>query len=752
MISLVRAAGWALGALWISSGAFAESAHQNQPLGAQQIPRIEGSGIRVDGRLDEPFWSKALEIPLDFESRPGDGIGPPVRTIALLAHDDHQLYIAFRAFDTEPPKIRAHLMDRDRQETFEQDDYVALILDTYNDSRRAFEFRVNPLGVQMDGLYNQLDERDFSWDAIWDSAGLITEEGYQVEMAIPFDQLRFLSSNDEQTWGIGFSRSWPRDVRHQIGAHKVDRNNTCELCQFFRFRGFAGLASGRNLELTPTLTYDHTDRAPSPGESLSSKDDQVEAGASLRWGITRSMTLSATYNPDFSQVESDELQLSANQRFALFYPEKRNFFLEGSDFFSTQVQTVFTRTVADPRWGLKLTGKPANRSALGLFVAEDEVNNVLLPSNEGSSPESLPGKVRSVVGRFRQDVGRSSYLGAVYTRREGEQGYSNEVAGVDAYFRLADRHVVQLQALRTETTYPAEIAAAFGQQGEEPLDGQALEALYSYQSRDWLASLGWRSYDEGLRVDTGFVPRVDFKTWRSELARTFWSDHPSDFFNKIRLSLLWLKTENQRGELTDDKFDFLASFEMPRQSQFAFESIYRDERSGATLFENLLSNRISFEIQPSEAMRLEAEVTIGDAIDNANQRLAQEWILWLKAEVKPGIHWNTQLALAEQSLEVGAKPFLDQRIADVQVTYQFDMRSFLRVILQYSERDYDAANDPSRQRDEEKLASQLLFSYKINPQTLLFVGYSDAYLGLDQQGLDADGRTLFFKMSYAFRR
>ncbi len=764
MVLLVRAVGWVLGALLLCSGAFAADARppSGSAIDVQRIPRIEGSGVRVDGRLDEPAWQAALALTLDFERLPGDGTVPPVKTRALLVHDDHQLYVAFEAFDAEPEKIRAHLMDRDLVATFEQDDYVAIVLDTYDDSRRGFEFRVNPHGVQMDGVYDQQEGRDFSFDAIWDSAGRIDESGYLVELAIPFHQLRFLAKDGEQVWGIGLSRSWPRDVRHQFEAHKVDRDNTCELCQVPRFAGFEDLAQSRHLEVTPTLTFASTDRAAVLGEGLSEGDQDLEAGASLRWGLTPSLNLSATYNPDFSQVEADELQLETNTTFPLLVQEKRPFFLEGSQIFFSPVMPVFTRTVVDPEWGIKLTGKSSSRSSLGFFAVEDEVNYLLLPSNAFARYESLPGKVQTTVGRFRRDVGRSSQLGALYTRREGDGGYSNEVGGIDGLFRPADRHEIHFQALSSKTDYPDDFALRFGQSLEE-IGGHAVEALYLYTARNWRGSAGWRSYSPGFRADAGFVTRVDFETWRGSGGRTFWSDDPEAFFNKIDLDLTYFHTRDQQGRLTDDKWDLVAELQMPLQSKLTLESIYRDERRGPVLFEDLRSAIATFEIQPSELGRFEAQLTLGDAIDYANQRRADERRIFLSAEVKPGIHWNVSLALIGQELEAASAPLVDTRLAELKTTYQLNRRSFLRAILQYQDIGYAAANDPAGREDLETLANQLLFSYKINPQTLLYIGYSDGYIGLPRIAepgetevfdtrLEIERRTFFAKMSYAFTR
>lgn len=757
MVLFQRAAGWALGAILISSGLSANDSHPQQPLDARMVPRIEGVGVRVDGYLDEAAWQAALEVPLAYENYPGDGIAAPVTTRAYLVYDETHLYIAFRAFDPEPAKIRAHLMDSDRQATFEQDDYVAVVLDTYNDSRRGFEFRVNPRGVQMDGLFNQVnDDQDFSWDVIWESAGRIDEQGYLVEMAIPFDQLRFLRSEGDQIWGISLSRLWPRDVLRRLEAHPVDRNDGCDLCQAPRFSGFAGLAPGRNLELTPTLTFEHKEQVPEdapPGDPLSEQDDEIEAGASLRWGITPSLTLNATYNPDFSQVESDALQISTNQRFALFFDEQRQFFLEGADFFDTQIPAVFSRTVRDPRLGLKLTGKVAPRSALGFFVAEDEVNWVLLSGADQSGPAQLGGKVRTAVGRYRQDIGKSSTLGVLYTDRQGENGYFNRVGGVDAQIRWADRHQLKIQALSSDTSYPDRSVAPV-KVLEDPGSGHAIEALYLYDSRDWNASVGWRSYDDDFRIDSGFLNRTGFETWRNVLGRTFWGQEGA-FLNRANAQLTWIHIRNQAGELIDNKWDLLADFAMPRQSILTLQLTRRDERFEHLLFEEMITGRVELAIQPSEALALRGKVQVGESIDVAGKRPADERQLLFEVELKPDIHWNMKLTAIEQDLEVAAGQLSLTRLAELRLTYQLSTRSFFRYIAQYQLFDVVPELFPESAQDEEGLAGQLLYSYKLNPQTLLFVGYSDEYLDESAgsiQGLEPTTRSFFFKLSYAFTR
>ncbi len=214
----------------------------------------------------------------------------------------------------------------------------------------------------MDLIRNDLagnrNQEDPTWDAIWTSAGELTDDGYVVEMAIPFTSLRFQHRPGEQTWGFSLFRAYPRSTRHEIYNNPYDRNLSCSLCQTEKLVGFSGVKPGRDLELTPTLTGLRVDeREEFDDPELVEGDAEAQVGITARWGITPNMSLLGTLNPDFSQVESDAARLQVNNQFALFFSEKRPFFLEGADLFQTFFRTVHTRVVADPSWGLKVTGK-----------------------------------------------------------------------------------------------------------------------------------------------------------------------------------------------------------------------------------------------------------------------------------------------------------------------------------------------------------------------------------------------------------
>ncbi len=726
------------------------------PADPRQTFRVSraASEIKVDGVLDEPAWQQATSVPIRYEWTPGDNVEPPVATEGLVTYDGDNFYVAFRAHDPDPGQIRAHLMDRDSIDTFVQDDHVVFLIDTFNDERRAYQFRVNPLGVQADAI-NGAGGEDWSFDLIWASAGRITAEGYVVEVAIPFKQIRFPSGGRELTWSIELGRSWPRNQRHRMADHPTDRDRGCGFCQFNKYVGFAGVEPGRNLELDPTVTGTRTDlRAPFPDGSFDSGDAEAEPGLTARWGITPNVSLGAAVNPDFSQVEADAAQLDVNERFALFFPEKRPFFLEGSEFFATPLQAVFTRTVADPRWGLKATGKSGQNGG-GLFVTSDRVNNFLIPSNQGTDFGFAPGDVTAGVLRYRRDVLTQSTVGALYAAREGENGYHNRVAGIDGFFQMTDTDSLGVQYLRSDTEYPRAVAQAFGQ----PLgafDGDGWQATYNHFSRNWAGSLFLQDLDETFRADSGFVGRVDVRTADAVLTRIFWPQ-PGARWTRLEIGGEALRTENQAGDVTDDGQYLFGTFLGPWQSTVGLTLGREKFLIGDTLHEGLDWWRLVLGAQPTGAMKLDLTTRVGETIDFANNRPADELRLIPAVELKLGRHLNTRLSHSYQRLDVeGGQELFTVNLTQLRAVYNFNVRMFVRGILQYRDLEQDPALYGFPVRDQtETLLSQLLFSYKLNPQTVLFVGYSDNALGFDQEGvrqvdLTRTDRTFFVKVGYAF--
>jgi Domain of unknown function (DUF5916)/Carbohydrate family 9 binding domain-like len=714
------------------------------------------TSITIDGVLDEDAWRLAGVVPLVWEWAPGDNVPPPVKTDCLVTYDDDNLYIAFRASDPDSRLIRAHLMDRDEIDTLIQDDHIGVLIDTFNDERRAFQFRVNPLGVQADAILSEQDGiEDFSWDMIWSSAGRITADGYIVEMALPLKQLRFPGGGGPQTWGFEAFRSWPRNVRHRLSSQPRDRNKVCLLCQESKLAGFEGLRPGRNIELDPTATFSRTDtRTPGSAGPLPSGDLDPEAGLSARWSITPNMTVNGAVNPDFSQVEADVAQLDVNTRFALFYPEKRPFFLEGVDFFSTPIRAVFTRTIVDPVFGGKLTGKQGG-NAVGVFVARDTLNNLVLPANESSESTSLDAGVTTTVARYRRDVGRGSTVGALATSREGS-GYHNRQAGADVFWQPSAADAVRVQFLGSDTLYPREVSDQYAQP-QDAFAGSAFYADYLHFSRSWIWTGLFESYSPGFRSDTGFVPRVDYRNVLGQFQRRWWRGAGS-WFNTIDLGVRGWHSTDADWHLSEETVAGFIDYTGPYQMQFEL-NLPRDVVVYQGVRYEYPRPNVVFGIKPNGDLNLRLIGRFGGGVDYDNGRPATDVLqLGPAIEYRPWPRVSLTLSHNLDRLAVEGGRLYLANLTQLRAVYYLNVRTFVRAILQYT----DISRDPTLYTFEveprsRRLFGQYLFSYKFNPQTVLFLGYSDTSTNAvtptnntATTGLERQNRTFFVKVGYAW--
>lgn len=708
------------------------------------------SPIEIDARLDEPAWDAAARIAIEYEWFPGDNTPPPVDTDCRVTYDAGNLYVGCHAFDPNPSAIRAHLADRDDLDRLPSDDHILIIIDPFNDNRRGFQFRVNAVGVQMDALFAPTEGiEDFSWDAIWDSKGRIVEDGYVVEFRIPFRSLRFPATPGEQTWGLLVERSWPRSERHRMQSAPRNPANACVLCQANKLTGFAGITPGSNVELYPTLTSRRTDeRAAFPNGPLEAGNVKAEPGLDLRWGVTPNLSLNATANPDFSQVEADVAQLDVNTRFALFYPERRPFFLEGSDFFATPIQAVFTRTVADPTGGLKLTGKWGG-AGVGVFAAHDRVTNLLFPSNQGTGSTSLEANTVSTALRYRHDVGSSSNVGVLYTGREGADGYANRVTGADASLQLTPASSLRLQALVSQTSYPDAVAQQFGQ----PLGrfvGSGLQARYGYETRNWIGALALESLSPEFRADAGFVPRVDLRSAEGELTRRVWGG-PGRGFTRLEFRATAFARTDHEWTLTDRSAGVSAMYEGPAQSSVMLEA-FQDYQRLDGVGHDLTYGRVTLQSQPWGSAKIGLVARVGEDLDAVNNRTGSVLALTPTAQLYLGRALNLNLQHDYQRLRFSGARVFTANLLQARVVYHLNTRTFVRAIVQWEHVDRDPAQYVETvPAESESVFTQLLFSYKLNPQTVAFVGYSDASLGSETVDLTRMSRTFFVKLGYALR-
>jgi hypothetical protein len=689
-----------------------------------EVRKAEGA-IRIDALLDEPAWQSATPVPVAYEWYPSDNIAAPVETEALVTYDDRHLYVAFRARDPKPALIRARHHERDGGG---DDDIVGFYVDPFNDDKLAYQFRVNPLGVQIDAINSDVESsEDFSWDAIWDSAGRLTPDGYVVEIAVPLQQLRIPSHAGAQTWGFLAVREWPRDVAHRLRSVQTDQNRDCLVCQFQDLRGFETSTSGRGVEVTPTVT----------GTDDDDSAHALEAGVSGRWAITPGTSLQATLNPDFSQVEADAAQLDVNTRFALFFPEKRPFFSEGADYFETRLPLVFTRTIADPAAGAKVTGK-SGPHLFGALFARDEITNLLVPSDQSSFVTTVPGKSTSAFARYRRELGKSATFGGLLSSRRGED-YDNTVLAADSLYRMTDSDSLRVQLAGSRTTYPDAFAEAFAQP-HGAFEGHAFIANYNHADRNWTWSAGYEELSPEFRADSGFVNQVGVRYGDMNLERRL-RGGPDRWFRNLYLFIGMDATRQYDGGWNEWGMDIGGTYQGPRQSTISINLAPNQEYFAGRTYHDMRASLYG-SMQVSRDVAVEMGVRGGEAIDFNNEQQAQFIELTPAADVNIGRHLSAELAYAYQAFETkdGARIF-DVHLPQARLLWHFSRRAYVRAIVQYQQVELADV-------EERELLTQLLFSYRVNAQTVFLAGYSDDYEG--ERDLTRTERAVFVKVGYAF--
>ena len=573
---------------------------------------------------------------------------------------------------------------------------------------------------------------DTSWDALFESGGTLVEDGWTAEMAIPFKSLRYPSRErgERHRWGFQVVRTIPSKNETDVWA-PISRDVAGFLPQMGLFDGLTDLSTSRNLEILPTLTAIQFGSLDTGTGVFEDGDPDPEGGVNVKYGVTPNLTFDYTYNPDFSQIESDIPQIEVNQRFPLFYPELRPFFLEGQEIFQVPgtVNLVHTRTIVDPRQGAKLTGKAGN-TTVGVLVANDEAPGLV----EGVDP-SLHGRTAQVaVARARYDLYAESYLGVIATDREFGDGYSR-VGGVDGRFRLGQTSSVSFQAA----------ASQHRNQEDGDHSGPIFHLAYDRTGRNLSYSAAVDSVHPDFRTDTGFVLRTDTRVAQANVSYRWWPER-------------WLVNWGP-----------MASY----SRNYDFEGILQDEQAQVGV-RGLMTNSIIWVAMANRDMEryggiefFKTNAFLGGGFAASRRLSAGGFFNWgdqvrygddpflgsgatatLFASVRPMSRLNADLNFITSRLRdpLTGDQLFDVRIYRALTTYQFTNRLLLRNILEYN-------------AFSGTLAANLLFTYRVNAGTVFFLGYDDHY----QQGdlidstifpttrFEQTNRAIFTKLSYLFR-
>jgi hypothetical protein len=745
---------------------------------AVTVPRVQGPDIDIDGRLSEAVWAHAAVLSDFTQYEPVEGIPATERTEVRVFYSSDAIYFGLRAYDSEPELMFAHLVERDRSAF--ADDWIRIMLDTFDDQRQAYVFYVNPLGIQTDGLWIEGMQRrvafsvsiDFNPDFVWESDGRVMPDGWVAEVKIPYTSLRFRQV-PTQDWGIQVAREVRRTGFKQSWA-PLTQDISNVLAQSGRLVGLQDLHPRRLLEINPVMTGK---RVGQTVDDVYEQDSfEPDFGVNGRVGITQNLVLDATFNPDFSQVETDANQITVNERFALYFPEKRPFFLEGTEIFRTPRNLVHTRQIADPIGGAKLTGKlgPFNVGYLG---ALDEAPKTLYGGDDAAAFNLL---------RARGDVGDGSTIGVLYTDRSiSGTGQFNRVLSGDIRFLFLRRYTLTTQVANSWTSAGNSEAICVA-----PL----VAAELARSGRNFQFQARFDDVHNDFSTQSGFIRRVGDTELFGRIQGTRFGS-PGAVLEQVTLGIQGNVFYNH-DEFWDGRRPFEGELELHPALTF---------RGGRTLWFILRDG--FFRFRPEDYATYQIEAANGDVRPfvvrgDLTHMLALGFIPRLRItgdlQVNGRMYFREVPIYAEGSrgVEIQTAPnvtvrltkaaqlsldyvysrlwrtrdhtvFSTAHIPRTRLQYQFSKSFLVRAVVQYSLEERDALRDPTTERpiliggvlqeasESGRFEGQFLLKYEPSPGTIFFIGYNRLMRGLANLRLsqmDLVGEGLFVKASYLLRR
>src|SRR5882672_5525673 len=770
----------------------------------------------IDGKLDDEAWKTAAVFKDFYQWRPSDTALASARTEVYAGYDSRFIYFAFHAYD-DPAKIRATVAKRD---SIFDDDSVGLLLDTFNDKRRAYELFFNPLGVQQDGFLTEGGNDDFSVDIVMESKGSLTPDGYTVEVAIPFKSLRY-EAGKGKLWGIHILRQIKHVNGEQDSWMPISKDQSGLLSQAGHITGLEGISTERTLELIPSLTLSETGKRKPPitvaqiaqGGRFVNEPIKFDLGLTGKYSLTPQVTLDFAVNPDFAQVESDQLVVTANQRFPIFFDEKRPFFLEGIDIFRTQIAAVHTRTIIDPDYAVKLTGK-VDRNTFGLLLASDNgPGNFSEDERPTANPRFLDKNATVGILRLKRDVGKSdSFIGFLGTYRRFVDVY-NQLAGFDGKFRLNKLTTFSWQALGTHSRRPF----FFPEEGktlDRRENGFIYAVDYNQDGRHFGHEFSMVGRTRYYRADVGFnrrnntnnpnwfirynsepKPKARLISWRvyTDFSANFdWQGRSQNANDEMQIQFS-LKRQSYVGVGTDKGYErvFESEFGPKRQPgsncvanntcTFAGDDNERSSSNHGFYFFagsspskkynfNFFVNRrwgdFDFDFGAGPKFPRVSPTALAATAARANGLCVgnnQPAVCHAPQDPGPGdfFHFDGSFTYQPTSALSATLSLTKERLRrydtgllafDENIVSLRTTYQFSRFLFARGRVDFDSIAS--------NVKGQFLLGYTPNPGTALYVGYNDdlnrrgfnPFSGQLEPGFRRNGRTFFIKMSYLFRK
>jgi len=688
----------------------------------------------LDGKLNDPFWEKAPYVTGFKTFIPDYGIEMVEKTHVYLAYDRENIYFGVRCFDSEPEKIKSSVTYRDN---IRPDDWICINLDSFNDQQALYAFYINPAGIQMDSKFASGQE-DYSVDLVWYSKGIIDEKGYTIEVKIPFKSIRF-THKEPVEMGIIFERKISRRSEQGTYPPLSPQRGMFFLTQMKPIL-FHDIKHYTLFEVLPAVTTGQ--RSEHSGGQLSTLGTERDISLTTKYGITSNLVFDGTYNPDFSQVEADAGQVDVNLRYALFFPEKRPFFLEGSENFNFAGSSfsdplrsiVHTRMIVNPLFGAKLSGKAGEKNMIATINALDE-----LPSGTNENPWGDKYAHFSIF-RYKRAFSDDSYIGALYTGRDMENHY-NRVWGTDGQLRLNESSLLGFHGF-----------GSFSREDEEYMreKGYALGLNYVYQVRKFNVSFGIHDISEKFHTETGYITRTGITRVRASFSPKFYPH--ARIIRRIDPSISTAQAKDKFSSMYETDNSVSIRFTMWRSSSVSVSYSYSTEIflaqkfktgdiniSGSSQFTKEFYFRLSF--RDGKAIRYSADPYQG------NSRRASA-----NFRYQPSNKLNTELDITYSDFcrESDSQKKYDYTIIRNKITYQMNRYLFFRGIMEYN-------------NYRKTLLTDFLASFTYIPGTVIHFGYGSFYEKIRWEDTPENRRYVesnrfletrrgfFFKASYLWR-
>lgn len=709
--------------------------------------KIDGN-ITLTGRMDDPLWLQAMPVELNYEIMPAENQPAKQRTTAWVLYNNDYLYFGFRCYDSLPSAIRANLADRDKMFS---DDFVIVSIDTYNNYQKGLEFAVNPYGIQGDLMMMGSGNEDSSYDMVWHSAASVDDEGWIAEMAIPFSVLSF-NPAAIQDWTITLCRIMPRDSRYMMSWTMLDRNNPSWLGQGGVLKGLEGIKPGKSLSFLPYLMMEQNgDRSDvsDPESPMEMSKIKARVGGGITYSPGPNTTINAVINPDFSQIESDAGQISVNSTFALYYPERRPFFMAGMDLLQTPM--YYSRTINNPLFATKINGKAGRFSYLAL-AADDRNTSITVPGEEKSNTVTTGERSYAGAARVRYDMENENFVGALLLNRNFTDGH-NYVGGLDWNLKFWKNWYWSGELFLSKTremnnTELFDNTREFGSTGKdaafngERYYGTGMHLALSRSGRKYSFSVVQNNFSPTYQTYNGMFPEVNIRTSNMNHRYTFHIN--GKVIQRMQVFSNALLGYNYDGDFKRLNIQPGFSVSMIGQTQVSYTyTVVNQERFSDVLFKGVnrsqynLSTKplkgvsISFSGSTGKSIRRSSEPELGKGY-NLSSSLTLEPVSWLKTSFS----WSTSRL---ESIATGSE-FYDGHIFRNVTTFQFTRKLFVRGIGEYNTFDNSFNIYP-------------LVSYKFNAFTMFCAGMTRDYLEYNQDESNiyrATGHQYFVKLQYLF--